>query len=63
MPGFYDYDPGPSREDFEKAADDIARQRREDPRGWAGYDYIPAPTAAEIWERMEQNRHPYPDRG
>lgn len=56
----YDYDPGPTREDFERAADDLKRERAEDPYRWSGYDYIPDASPAEIWERMEQNRNPYP---
>ena len=58
-----DYEPGPSREDFEKAAHDLKREWTkiyDSKQGFAGYDYVPEPTAAEIWDRMERNLNPYP---
>lgn len=58
-----DSDSGPTREEFERAADAIKRDRVEQPFSYRGYDYIPDPTAGEIWDRMQQDRHPYPDRG
>lgn len=60
MPNFYDYQPEPSKEDFERAQSDIKRERAENGYGRGYYDYTPEPTAQEVWERMERNRKPFP---
>jgi hypothetical protein len=53
-----------TKEDIQKAHDDIMRERNERPGGYGnGYDYAPTPTVEELWDRVQQDKNPYPDRG
>jgi hypothetical protein len=52
-----------TKEDLERAQDDIRRERHESGYGRGMFDNTPEPSINEIWDRAERNKNPYPDRG